>query len=605
MLSRSNRRRPVIRLAVVLALLLLAGHAQTAWYTLLFTGFWLVFWLSGTDAAAHSHADREQPVETARSRLPVRLEPLLFFAAALAVALLVAAAQLLPTAELLLQSQRSGGVDEAFAMTYSFWPWRFLGLVAPGLFGSPVTGNYWGYGNFWEDAVYIGLIPILLALQAVRNHIRGGDRSGLVRFLTGVTIVSFLLALGSNTPVFPFLYRSVPTFDLFQAPTRFTLWAVACLALLAGIGAADWAAAHSSYARQRARRGSAAGIALIAAGAAVLIALPAITPTFGRAILITGVFATAAALFGTARTKGLRWRTAVLAVTALDLAIAGWGLNPAADLDLYRGRAEPAETTSEGRVYLPAGDIYGLTFEDYYRFDTFDIDLAGLRATLLPNLNLLEGIASANQFDPLEVGRYAGWIDVLESARPDLRDRILSESAVAVVGVRADGGRVVFRGLESAGRVAWYPCGELVDDRIQAINLVLSENDPSEAVIALELVENGEVTLCGEDGPSTGEIHVEITQAGSNHLRIETTSDRSGWLLVRDSYYPGWSATVDGEEDFVSPANAAFRAVPVPAGDHVVDLHYRPLSFYFGLLLSMVGLAVVFFAVRKPGETIP
>jgi uncharacterized membrane protein YfhO len=135
--------------------------------------------------------------------------------------------------------------------------------------------------------------------------------------------------------------------------------------------------------------------------------------------------------------------------------------------------------------------------------------------------------------------------------------------------------------------------------------LVLSENDPSEPVIALELVENGEVTLCGEDGPSTGEIHVEITQAGSNHLRIETTSDRSGWLLVRDSYYPGWSATVDGEEDFVSPANAAFRAVPVPAGDHVVDLHYRPLSFYFGLLLSMVGLAVVFFAVRKPGETIP
>jgi hypothetical protein len=74
----------------------------------------------------------------------------------------LAAIQLIPTAEYLMQSQRASAVSYDLAMTYSFWPWRFLSLLAPDLFGNPAIGDYWGYGNYWEDAVYIGLAPFLL-----------------------------------------------------------------------------------------------------------------------------------------------------------------------------------------------------------------------------------------------------------------------------------------------------------------------------------------------------------------------------------------------------------------------------------------------------------
>ena len=47
-------------------------------------------------------------------------------------------------------------------------------------------------------------------------------------------IVGFVFALGVNTPIFPFLYRNIPTFNLFQGPVRWHLWTVFGLSVLAG-----------------------------------------------------------------------------------------------------------------------------------------------------------------------------------------------------------------------------------------------------------------------------------------------------------------------------------------------------------------------------------
>src|SRR5262249_39800587 len=64
--------------------------------------------------------------------------------------------------------------------------------------------------------------------------------SSFVIFLTLTLSVSLTLALGRNTPLFPFLYKYVPTFNLFQATTRLMIWFVFAFALLAGLGADRW-----------------------------------------------------------------------------------------------------------------------------------------------------------------------------------------------------------------------------------------------------------------------------------------------------------------------------------------------------------------------------
>jgi hypothetical protein len=65
----------------------------------------------------------------------------------------------------------------------------------------------------------------------------------------------------------------------------------------------------------------------------------------------------------------------------------------------------------------------------------------------------------------------------------------------------------------------------------------------------------------------------------------------SGLLIVSDNYYPGWKAELDGNSVDIRKVNTALRGVIVPAGRHTVTMNYRPLSVYFGFLLTLTGLA--------------
>lgn len=85
----------------------------------------------------------------------------------------------------------------------------------------------------------------------------------------------------------------------------------------------------------------------------------------------------------------------------------------------------------------------------------------------------------------------------------------------------------------------------------------------------------------------------------SHHkIEIDATTDRERWLILNDSFYPGWQCSIDGLQAKIYPANVAFRAVLVPEGKHRISFRYRPFLFYLGLaisgtacLLSIVGLA--------------
>ena len=70
-------------------------------------------------------------------------------------------------------------------------------------------------------------------------------------------------------------------------------------------------------------------------------------------------------------------------------------------------------------------------------------------------------------------------------------------------------------------------------------------------------------------------------------------------LVVSDAYYPGWTATIDGRDVAVRRANFALRAVAIPAGDHVVEFHYRPWSLRAGAAVSAITAMLVCAAVLR------
>jgi len=73
---------------------------------------------------------------------------------------------------------------------------------------------------------------------------------------------------------------------------------------------------------------------------------------------------------------------------------------------------------------------------------------------------------------------------------------------------------------------------------------------------------------------------------------MTVTARQGAYLILNDTYYPGWIAAVDGRRTPIQPANVTFRAVPVAAGRHQVTFKYEPASIRFGLLLALLGVAV-------------
>ncbi len=481
-----------------------------------------------------------------------------------------------------------------------------------------MTGDYWGFANFWEDAIYIGLLPFLLAIIHLFRKQDDRRQLQLKRLLVFIIALSFLLALGANTPVFPWLFRRVPSFSLFQAPTRFTLWAVFALALLSAFAAQKW------------RKPSGRGLywSRLAIAAAVAISLGALgffilkgeagsetERSLVRATISIGVLAVGAAVLNlTAPSKdsngSIKWSWAVALFLSIDLILAGWGLNPGIGLDFYGERKNEfsslQKTLGEGRIYLSRRDEDFLKFERFFQFESFDIDepARNVRSALLPNANLLNGIASANNFDPLLPERYVDWVERLEHSDISLRNVMFAQMGVTVVETLAgtDGAGVDFVQVDTLPRLRWLPCARTVPDE-QASAEFLNVEDFESTLLVIEMRRDSDGDDCAEivhDGMVTS------LEERPNRILASTSSNRPGWLLLADTWYPGWIARVDDQPVPIFPANGVFRAIQVDEGDHLVEFIYRPASFYYGAVISIFAWPVVIIFWRKfEGESHP
>ncbi len=62
-------------------------------------------------------------------------------------------------------------------------------------------------------------------------------------------------------------------------------------------------------------------------------------------------------------------------------------------------------------------------------------------------------------------------------------------------------------------------------------------------------------------------------------ISIEVTANQKGTLVLSESYYPGWNATVDGKYVNIIPSNYLFQGVEIDSGKHKIVFEYRPYSF--------------------------
>jgi hypothetical protein len=534
----------------------------------------------------------------------------------LAIGALLAAVQVLPTLELLPLSERGAGFDPGLATRWSTHPLRLLELFVPGLFGDPTgmtPGTWWGEGFFESTlplllGIHVGAPVTLLALAGAL----GSRRDPVARVLTVGAGLGVVLALGRHALLFGLLGR-IPGLDSLRYPSKFLLLTAFCLACLAGIGTEALAR------RERLPRSLVIpGIVLaagLAGGAAVALLAPGMASRalhgFLRVSGTAGGPRDAVALWGIAagclhgavmavltlgigallvRRPSARPRPVLLlaALVAVDLYAANAGLNPTVEPTWYRAKprflATVREIEPQGRIYRfprPAGFAVRIREGAAAASTGFLWDRLSLRnATGLQYDLRFAWDRNNERLNPVASGRIARDLPDLPLDRQVALWRLGSTRFV-----------VAYAPLEHPG--------------LRLVDAVRGESShPLLLYEVLETLPRARLVGAWSGGPAGGPPAdagdplpdesiagtAAILEESEGFLRVRARAAADGFLVLSDTFFPGWTAAVDGRPAGIAPAYGLFRAVPVPAGDHEVTLRYRPLSFRAGLLLSAAGL---------------
>ena len=97
----------------------------------------------------------------------------------------------------------------------------------------------------------------------------------------------------------------------------------------------------------------------------------------------------------------------------------------------------------------------------------------------------------------------------------------------------------------------------------------------------------------GESVPQDDTSVVKMTQYKPNNLTYEVTSNKGGVIVFSEIYYPGWTATIDGQPAELGRVNYILRALNVKPGTHKVVLDFHPTSLKTTETIAYVGYGVL------------
>jgi hypothetical protein len=616
LLEGAVRRRSFLRATAagtVFALLVLGTHPQWTFYAALFPGLWTL----GT-VLDEAGVFGDGPLD--RRRLAgalVRWAGYGSWAAALAVAL--AAVQLLPTLEAAGLSTRAGGVDSDEILGGGVRALLFF--VGPAMKADPTC-------LIWEDRGGFGLLWVVAAALAALLC------RGRVRFQAGVCLALIVFALGGA-----FLFQALPGFRVFRQPARMLLIVTLPAALLAGSATqALFDGAALTEARLRCR------------GWLVRLVV--------AAVILTGGFAIRMALHGEMPRLHVYWLTLLVTLPVVWWVLSTqysvlstrsgqlvWGLLLL--LDLWALSRPLAIVRSEGEVYRTSECVALLdrARREGRRVLDRDVPIPGAVATPLGGgapLALVAGLEPLRGYNPLDNRRYKEYLQFIAGADEPLTPLdgpltfpvignfpIRNKPLLDLLGTGYVLQPTAFADLDSDWRLdepGWRPVGadgaavgyDFTSDGLRPLPpytvyentsafpraFVVPEARPlPERSRVLEALTTTDLRKCvllegwdgsaRPDGSAAAFRPAGVIESRPNRVTVHVGEGPAGFLVLADVWYPGWQCTLDGRAAPLYCADYLFRAVELPEGEHTVVFTFEPASYRLGRLISGAALAAV------------
>jgi hypothetical protein len=533
--------RAVLYLGLSGATCLHTGHLQLVYYAVLYlvlsVGTWTLWaWRTGA------------------GRRAARVWVGLLAGAGLSVG--AAAYLLVPLAAEAPLISRGQATFESFLAGHALEPEQWLGLL------SPSVGEQ--KKEFWEDAAYFGLVPLVLAAV--------GAVLGRKRAVTGFLIFGFLLSLvlTADTGLVRTAFDLVPGFALFRCPARFLFLTSIFGIALAGIGT------HEALARLRGTRRPVAVRAAATAALAVAMTL--------------GAHAHAYRLLG----------------------VSPWfedgpppvGIPPVADTQYARLLARDEDTFRVAPVLRPTVN-YGwaapMNLQPITGFDAYNFRHYQTYVRLLQTGRVPDGAPTV-------------WTDVTAVARPDLLDGLNVRYVLApgrvdplppgwqeVAHLRREPVFVFYKGMTTSDIFVYRNANALPRAYWAArVTGVGSEAELASAVAANNLHAAAVVLDPGDaDTRAAPEDAVRIVEQRDGFLAADLRTRDRRFLVVSEVWHPGWRAHLDGEAVPLLRTNIAQMGLWVPDGERRLVLEFRPMYWWPALTISaLAGVAIAALAVR-------
>lgn len=540
----------------------MAGHPQTSW----FLTYLLVAWLA--------------------YRIYMQKQGWIAFVASTAlmgiITLGTTAVTFLPGIEYLLLTARSGLDFDAKGNGFPYQD------IAQFIFPGSVSAF---------SPLYVGIPALALIFIACWYNWKES------RFWLIVAIFGLLLSFGANSALYHVLYNPLPGLRFFRGQERAAFLIANSLAVLVGIGMRHFSTWSSGSDEKPILRFMNL-LLLIICGLSALIYVGwwgNIGDGFGRlispAVFSTMIIvATWAFIMWQIRNPKNRW-SLLLIVTLIVFELFSVNMDAETNYDSI----PPSEQLS----FSPSAivqDMLNDAPDEAYRVDGF----RGLEA----NYGSLYQVMDIRGISPL----------FLDSARNIIyRDYVNNPRAWEIFAVRYIFSErdsfgqieteVIAEGSDNSGQIFLHeianprPFAHLVYDVAvvgsdsHAIELLYDPNFSERDIAILELEPN----LSLPDTIPT-DASAMVTRFAPEAITVEIDTPENAILSLALVDYPGWQASLDGEELEISRAYGSLSALEIPAGQHTIELIFNPLSYRIGSILSLitwlfVGLTGIFWII--------